>query len=115
MWHSGDQVRWGAKTWRFTTYTHDGLEQWVSSLSPDLWRVLPPVTTVQTDIDRARKEGPDRTHRDTMYRLLADMQLPLLKGIGRWSVTEGNWYPTPEAAIYAAWLGLDSPVSRAGR
>lgn len=114
MWHSGDQVRWGAKTWRFTTYTHDGLEQWVSSLSPDLWRVLPPVTTVQSDIDRARKAGPDRTHRDTMYRLLADMQLPLLVGNGRWS-TDGNiWHSTAEDAIYAAWMASSSAVLQAG-
>lgn len=102
MWHSGDQVRYGSKRWTFVAYLRDGTEQWLNPDAPDCWRLVPPVTVPTTDLDRARLAGPDPKHRETMYRLLSDLDLPLERRGDLW-VCGGHEATTPGAAIYAAW------------
>lgn len=102
MWHPGDRVRFGNKHWHFVAYTKDGTEQWVSTALPDLWTLSRPVTTPVTDLDRARLAGPDPTHRDTMYRLLSDLDLPLTRTSSGWQCGKFS-ASTPGEAIYQAW------------
>lgn len=102
VWHPGDRVRFGQKRWHFVTYLPDGTEQWVSPETPELWRLARPATNPSTDLDKARLAGPDPTHRDTMYRLLSDLDLPLEKEGDLWRCGK-HTAATPGAAIYAAW------------
>lgn len=104
VWHPGDRVRFGSKVWYFTAYMKNGDEQWVRPELPECWSVLPPVAAAITDLDRARLAGPDRTHQDTMFRLLADMQCPLLKTPQGWTTDSTTFHNTPGDAIYARWL-----------
>lgn len=106
VWHPGDRVAYGGKHWYFTAYMKNGtLEQWVRPELPECWTVIPPVSSQDTDLDRARLAGPDRNHLGTMYRLLADMQLPLLKtSKGRWTVDGTTFFDRPQDAIYTHWL-----------
>lgn len=105
VWHPGDRVTYGGKQWYFTAYMKNGAEQWVRPDLPEMWTELPPVYTNVTALDKARLAGPDRNHRDSMYRLLADMRVSLISTKdGRWTVDGTNTYDRPEDAIYTYWL-----------
>lgn len=102
VWHPGDRIRLGDRTWHFVTYMK-GLEQWVRPELPDLWVIAPPVGIPLTAFDHARKAGPDKTHKETMYRLLADMGCDLVRTANGWTC-EGPPFPTAAAAIYHRWI-----------